>query len=82
MNKVYYFSDGVRDEGLFIAARTWKEAREISLAGDYDMLANISFVKIKGELLRDDSGKPHETELHGHLELYQLDDMGISYVEV
>lgn len=82
MNKVYYFQDPSRDGGLFIAAKTWKEARNISLTGDYDMLANISFPEIEGRLLRDSNGKPYETELHGQLELYQLDELKIPYTLV
>lgn len=80
MNKVYFFQDPTRDTGLFIAAKSWKEARSISLTGDYDMLANISFPEIKGKLLRDSYGKPYKTELYGQLELYQLDAMKIPYV--
>lgn len=79
MNKVYYFCDPGRDGGMFIAARTWKEARNISLTGDYDMLAYISFTEIEGTLLKDKNGKPYMTELQGQLELYQLDELGIPY---
>lgn len=82
VNKVYYFCDPSRDGGLFIAAKTWKEARNISLTGDYDMLAYITFPEIEGRLLKDNSGKPYTTELRGQLELYQLDELGISYVTV
>ena len=79
MNKVYYFQDPSRDGGLFIAAKTWKEARNISLTGDYDMLAHITFPEIEGELLRNNERKPYTTELHGQLELYQLDELSIPY---
>lgn len=82
MNKVYFFSDGYRDGGLFIAAKNWKEARDISLTGDYDMLAYISFPEIKGELLRDKKKKPYYTEIHGQMELHQLDELGIHYTRV
>jgi len=82
MNKVYYFCDPSRDGGLFIAAKTWKEARNISLTGDYDMLARITFPEIEGSLLRNDDGKPYVTELYGQLESYQLDDLGIPYMWV
>ncbi len=82
LNKVYYFCDPERDGGLFIAAKTWKEARNISLTGDYDMLAYISFTEIEGELLKDKDGNPYTTELHGQLELYQLDELGIPYTQV
>lgn len=82
VNKVYYFQDPGRDGGLFIAAKTWREARNISLAGDYDMLAYISFVEIEGNLLRNSKGEPYTTELHGQLELYQLDELDIPYCRV
>ena len=79
MNKVYYFQDPGRDGGLFIAAKTWKDARNISLTGDYDMLAHITFPEVEGSLLKNGEGKPYTTELYGQLELYQLDELGISY---
>jgi hypothetical protein len=82
MNRVYYFQDPSRDGGLFIAAKTWKEARNISLTGDYDMLAYITFPEIQGELLKNNEGKPYNTELYGQLELYQLDKLGIAYCTV
>lgn len=82
LNKVYYFQDPSRDGGLFIAAKTWKEARQISLTGDYDMLAYITFREIEGSLLKNSEGKPYTTELHGQLELYQLDELGIPYTSV
>lgn len=82
MNKVYYFCDPGRDGGLFIAAKTWKEARNISLSGDYDMLDYITFVEIEGELLKDKDGKPYRTELHGQLELYQLDELSIPFIRI
>lgn len=80
MNKVYFFSDGCRDYGMFIAAKSWKEARKISLTGDYDMLADVSFTDIQGELLKDKNNKPYFTDLYGELELYQLDEIGIPYM--
>lgn len=82
MNKVYFFCDASRGEGLFISAKNWKEARNISLTGDYDMLANITFVEIQGELLKNKEGKPYTTDLVGQLELYQLDELGIPYTYI
>lgn len=82
INKVYYFSDGIRDYGLFIAARTWKEARALSVTGDYDMLASIRFVDIEGSVCEDSEGNPFMTEKHGILELYELDELGVPYHEV
>jgi len=82
MNKVYFFSDGYRDGGMFIAAQNWKDARNISLTGDYDMLAYITFPEIRGEMLRNEDKKPYQTELYGQLELYQLDELGIPYMTV
>lgn len=82
MNKVYYFEDGYRDGGLFIAAKSWKDARQLSLTGDYDMLAYITFPEIKGELLRKNDKTPYLTEHYGILELYQLDELGIPYMTV
>ena len=82
MNKVYYFQDPSRDSGLFIAAKTWKEARNISLTGDYDMLANITFPEIEGSVLKNSDGKPYATEKHGQLELYELDELKIPYTTV
>lgn len=79
MNKVYFFSDGYRDNGLFIAAKNWKEARKISLTGDYDMLEYIPFTDIQGTLLKDENNKPYYTDSCGELELYQLDELGIPY---
>lgn len=79
VNKVYYFQDPNRDGGMFIAAKTWKDARNMSLTGDYDMLAYISFTEIEGHLLRDENKKPYTTEYIGELELYQLDELKIPY---
>lgn len=78
-NKVYYFCDPSRDEGLFIAAKTWRYARSFALASEYDILAHISFPEIQGELLRDDKGKSYETDYQGQLELWQLDELKIPY---
>jgi hypothetical protein len=82
MSKVYYFQDPSRDSGLFIAAKSWKEARSISLTGDYDMLAYIAFPEIEGHLLKNGDKKPYITEKHGQLELYELDELKIPYMKV
>lgn len=82
MNKVYYFQDPGRDGGMFIAAKSWKEARNLSLNGDYDMLAYITLPEIEGRLLKNSEGKPYFTEKYGQLELYELDELGINYTIV
>lgn len=51
MNKVYYFEDGYRDYGVFVAAKNFKEAKKEALCSDYELLAFISYIEIQGHMI-------------------------------
>lgn len=61
--KLYYFSGGDEESGVFVGARTWKEARNSILC--HDSVADCAFIDIRGTLCRGDGGIPVYTDKFG-----------------
>lgn len=69
MNKLYYFHGPDDEGGVFIGAKTWREARNMAIG--HDSISECEFIAIQGRLCKDD-GKPVYTEVTGEHEAHEL----------
>lgn len=79
MNKVYFFEVDPDNGGVFIAARNWKEARNIALYTEViaDDVCDFGFTELHGHRVGDVI-----TNLSGELSRKQLDMLGIDYIKM
>jgi len=62
MNKLYYFSGNDEDSGVFVGAKTWREARNFAIT--HECMDFSEFIEIRGSLCKQE-GKIVYTELAG-----------------
>ncbi len=74
-NRVYFFQEKDADTGVFIGAKTWKEARSLALRCEE---IDCDFIKVEGHLCRQD-GKPVVTAKHGQLDAHELMEAGYTH---
>ncbi len=69
MNKLYFFSGPDADSGVFIGAKTWREARTRAMR--HECMDYVEFIDIRGGMCKE-NGKPVHTEVTGELELHEI----------
>jgi hypothetical protein len=79
MNKVYYFEVDTDHGGTFVAAKSWKEARNMALKTEViaDDICDFGFTALHGRLAGNVT-----TPLSGELSGKQLDMLGIDYIKM
>lgn len=73
MYKLYYFTGNDEDSGIFVGAKTWREARNFVIG--HDALHDCEFVDIRGSLCRE-NGKPVYTKVNGEHDVLELLEAG------
>ena len=69
MNKLYFFTGNDEDAGVFLGAKTWREARNMAIG--HPCADDCEFIEIRGSLCRE-SGKPCYTEVNGEMECHEI----------
>lgn len=64
MNKIYFFTDKEAEFGVFVGAKTWKEARKIALSCEE---VDCDFIDIEGHICKEGK-KPILTDINGKLD--------------
>lgn len=79
MNKVYYFEVDADHGGTFVAAKNWKEARNMALNTEIiaDDVCNYGFTELHGHRAGNVM-----TNLSGELSRKELDMLGIEYIKM
>ena len=79
-NKIYFFKVKELCGGVYVAARSWKEARKIARKNEMVSEYIEEFIDIEGRLERF-YGKPVFIDYEGVLSIEQIIDIGIAWWE-
>ena len=69
MNKLYYFHGHDDESGVFLGAKTWRDARNMAIG--HECTDDSDFIDITGHMCRE-NGKPCYTEVSGSLEVHEI----------